>query len=200
MLIQSLEQKTRLALLTVVLTVVGCVITCCFCVFTCLKMVQGERSQIYVLDGDIPFLAERSKQEANFIMEAKAHIQLFHQYFFNLPPDDEYIKWTLGKAMYMADGTAMKQKQAMQEVGFYSDIVSSSAICTIMCDSIQLDEEKRTFKYFGTQLIKRRSRDVKRSIITVGGIENVPRTRNNPHGLLITNWRTLENKDLNPGE
>lgn len=200
MLIQSLEQKTRLALLTVVITVVGCVITCCFCVFTCLKMVQGERSQIYVLDGDIPFLAERSKQEANFVMEAKAHIQLFHQYFFNLPPDDEYIKWTLGKAMYMADGTAMKQKQAMQEVGFYSDIVSSSAICTIMCDSIQLDEEKRTFKYFGTQLIKRRSRDVKRSIITVGGIENVPRTRNNPHGLMITNWRTLENKDLNPGE
>lgn len=37
---------------------------------------------------------------------------------------------------------------------------------------------------------------MKRSLITVGSIENVPRTRNNPHGLLITNWRTLENKDL----
>lgn len=196
MLIQSLEQKTRLALLTVVLTIVGCICICGFTVFSCLKMVQGERSQIYVLDGEIPFLAERAKQEANYVMEAKAHIQLFHQYFFNLPPDDEYIKWTLGKAMYMADGTALKQKQAMQEIGFYSDIVSSSAICTIMCDSIQLDEEKNTFTYYGTQLIKRRSREVRRSIITSGKLENVPRTRNNPHGLLITNWRTLENKDL----
>lgn len=196
MLIQSLEQKTRLALMTVLLTVIGSVVVCGLTVFYCTRLVAQERSQIYILDGDIPFLAERSLQEANFVMEAKAHIQLFHQYFFNLPPDDDYIKWTLGKALYMADGTAMKQKQAMEENGFYSDIISSSAVCTIKCDSIQFDEHEKKFKYFGTQLINRRSRDLKRSIITVGEIENVPRTQNNPHGLLITNWRTLENKDL----
>lgn len=196
MLIQSLEQKTRLALMTVLLTVIGSVVICGLTVFYCTRLVAQERSQIYILDGDIPFLAERSMQEANFVMEAKAHIQLFHQYFFTLPPDDDYIKWSLGKALYMADGTAMKQKQAMEENGFYSDIISSSAVCTIKCDSIQFDEHERKFKYFGTQLIKRRSRDLKRSIITVGEIENVPRTQNNPHGLLITNWRTLENKDL----
>ena len=141
MLIQSLEQKTKLALTTVILTLAACTAICIFTVYQSSKLVSEERSQIYILDGDIPFLAERSLQEANFVMEAKAHIQLFHQYFFNLPPDDDYIKWTLGKALYMADGTAMKQKQ-------------------------------------------------------VGEIENVPRTQNNPHGLLITNWRTLENKDL----
>ena len=179
MLIQSLEQKTRLALMTVFATIAGCTVICAFTVFYCAKLV-----------------AERSKQEANFVMEAKAHIQLFHQYFFNLPPDDDYIKWTVGKALYMADGTAMKQKQAMDENGFYSDIISSSAVCTIICDSIDLDEHNRNFKYYGTQIIKRRTRDVKRSIVTVGNIENVPRTQNNPHGLLVTNWRTLENKDL----
>ena len=196
MLIQSLEQKTRLALMTVLLTVIGSVVICGLTVFYCTRLVAQERSQIYILDGDIPFLAERSMQEANFVMEAKAHIQLFHQYFFTLPPDDDYIKWSLGKALYMADGTAMKQKQAMEENGFYSDIISSSAVCTIKCDSIQFNEHEKKFKYFGTQLIKRRSRALKRSIITVGEIENVPRTQNNPHGLLITNWRTLENKDL----
>jgi conjugative transposon TraK protein len=196
MLIQSLEQKTRLALFTVLLAITGSTVVCGLTIYYCAKLVTDERNQIYVIDGDIPFLAERSKQEADFVMEAKAHIQLFHQYFFNLPPDDDYIKWTLGKAMYMADATAMKQKQAMEENGFYSDIVSSSAVCTIICDSIQLDEHNRTFKYFGTQLIKRRSRQQKRSLVTVGRLETVPRTQNNPHGLLITNWRTLENKDL----
>ena len=196
MLIQSLEQKTRLALLTVVLTVCGCTVICAFTVYYAAKLITDDRRQIYCIDGQIPFLAERSKQEANFVMEAKADIQLFHQYFFNLPPDDDYIKWTLGKAMYMADGTAMKQKQAMDENGFYSDIVSSSSVCTIICDSIHLDEHRRKFVYYGTQIIKRRSRDMKRSIITTGYLENVPRTQNNPHGLLITNWRTLENKDL----
>lgn len=196
MLIQSLEQKTRLALLTVFLAVTSCTVICAFTIYYAAKLITDERQQIYLIDGQIPFLAERSKQEANFLMEAKAHIQLFHQYFFNLPPDDDYIKWTLGKAMYMADATAMKQKQAMEENGFYSDIVSSSAVCTIICDSIHLNEETRKFTYYGTQLIKRRSRDLKRSIVTTGEIENVPRTQNNPHGLLITHWRTLQNKDL----
>ncbi len=124
------------------------------------------------------------------------YIENFHQYFFNLPPDNDYIKWTVGKAMYMADGTALKQKQALDENGFYSDIISSSAVCTIICDSIQFDEHTRKFNYYGTQIIKRRTRDLRRSMLTTGTVENVPRTQNNPHGLMITNWRTLENKDL----
>ena len=174
----------------------GCVLICGFTLWRCIALVTEERQQIYVLDGDIPFLAKRAQLEANFTMEARAHIQLFHQYFFNLPPDNDYIKWTVGKAMYMADGTALKQKQAMDENGFYSDIISSSAVCTIICDSINFDEHERKFTYYGTQLIKRRTRDLKRSMVTSGYIENVPRTENNPHGLMITGWRTIENKDL----
>ena len=81
MLIQSLEQKTKLALATVILTLTACTAICIFTVYQSSKLVSEERSQIYILDGDIPFLAERSLQEANFVMEAKAHIQLFHQYF-----------------------------------------------------------------------------------------------------------------------
>lgn len=130
------------------------------------------------------------------IKHISPNIENFHQYFFNLPPDNDYIKWTVGKAMYMADGTALKQKQALDENGFYSDIISSSAVCTIICDSIQFDEHTRKFSYYGTQIIKRRTRDLKRTMLTTGYVENVPRTQNNPHGLMITNWRTLENKDL----
>lgn len=88
MLIQSLEQKTRLALMTVVFTVIGCVIICCFTLYQSAKLVSQERNQIYILDGDIPFLAERSMQEANFVMEAKAHIQLFHHYLYICFPSE----------------------------------------------------------------------------------------------------------------
>jgi conjugative transposon TraK protein len=196
MLIQSLERKTRLALMTVLFTIVGNVVICGMLIAYGAKVLSEERNQVYVLDGDIPFLAQRSQEEANFVMEAKAHIQLFHQYFFTLPPDDDYIKWTLGKAMYMADGTTIKQKEAMEENGFFSDIVSSSATCTIMCDSIRLDEHSRKFTYYGTQSIRRRTKKIRRTLITTGALENVPRTQNNPHGLLITHWRTLKNIDL----
>ena len=95
MLIESLAQKTRLAMMTVFAVIGGCTVICTFTVWCCISLVNEERQQIYVLDGDIPFLAERARLEANFTMEAKAHIQLFHQYFFNLPPDNDYIKWTV---------------------------------------------------------------------------------------------------------
>ena len=132
MLIESLAQKTKLALMTVLATIGGCTLICGFTVWCCISLVTKEREQIYILDGDIPFLAQRAQLEANFTMEAKAHIQLFHQYFFNLPPDNDYIKWTVGKAMYMADGTALKQKQALDENGFYS-ISSPLQRCVPSC-------------------------------------------------------------------
>jgi hypothetical protein len=35
-----------------------------------------------------------------------------------------------------------------------------------------------------------------RELVTEGYLKRVPRTENNPHGLLIVNWRTILNKDL----
>lgn len=196
MIIQSLEQKTRLAMTTVLISVVGSVLLCCVVLFWCFNMVTRERNQIYILDGEIPFLAQRAQLETTFKIEAEAHINQFHQFFFNLPPDNEYIQYTIGKAMYLADASALKQKQAMTENGFYSDIVSSSAVCSIMCDSISLNQETLEFTYYGKQLIKRRTSQIRRSMITTGKLQSVPRSKNNPHGLLICNLRTLENKDL----
>lgn len=196
MLIQSLEQKTRLAMMTVLISVVGSVALCCLVLFWSFSMVTRERDQIYVLDGEIPFLAERAQLETTFKIEAEAHVNQFHQFFFNLPPDNEYIQYTLGKAMYLADESALKQKQAMEENGFFSDVVSSSAVCSIMCDSIRLDKEAMTFTFYGRQTIRRRTAQIRRTMVTTGRLKTVPRSMNNPHGLMICNWRTLENKDL----
>ena len=196
MLIESLEKKTRLAMVTVMLALGASTVICAACFYFCTSLVREQQNQVYVLDGTIPFMAERSKNEMTFNIEAKAHIQLFHQYFFDLSPDDEYLKWTFSKAMYLADESALRQKQAIEETGFYSQLLSSSAVETIICDSIKLNEEEMSFTYYGTQMIKRRTSSIGRSITTVGRLQNVPRTQNNPHGLMITNWRTLENKDL----
>lgn len=196
MVIKNLENKIKLVEIVCVAVIMGCVVISLSSIWTARGMVADAQQKIYVLDGNVPILVQRTSMEETLDVEAKSHVEMFHQYFFNLPPDNDYIKWTVGKAMYMADGTALKQKQAMDENGFYSDIISSSAVCTIMCDSIQFDELERKFTYYGTQLIKRRTRDIRRSMVTTGYIESVPRTRNNPHGLLITGWRTLENRDL----
>ena len=52
------------------------------------------------------------------------------------------------------------------------------------------------YNYYGRQRIERRSTILWRQLITAGQLKRVPRTENNPYGLLIINWRTLLNKDL----
>lgn len=84
MLIESLEKKTRLAMVTVMLALGASTVICAACFYFCTSLVREQQNQVYVLDGTIPFMAERSKNEMTFNIEAKAHIQLFHQYFFDL--------------------------------------------------------------------------------------------------------------------
>ncbi len=52
------------------------------------------------------------------------------------------------------------------------------------------------FTYYGRQRIERRTSILTRELVTAGQLKRVPRTDNNPHGLLVTNWRTLMNKDV----
>lgn len=196
MLLQSIENKVRVVTYMCVAMVIGVVLICGICFYTCYQMVQESHKDIYVMVGNMPMLAERTKMETTLEIECKSHVQLFHQYFFNIAPDDEYIKWTNQKASYLADQSAQKQEKAMRERGFYSEILSASAVCSIMCDSIQLDMENMKFRYFGTQIIERKSNKKLRQLITEGYLKTVPRTQNNPHGLLITDWKTIENRDI----
>lgn len=83
----------------------------------------------------------------------------------------------------------------MEERNFYADLISSSSSSMIVCDSIVLDDKSKRFDYYGTQIIKRRTNNVKRLLHTSGHLTNVQRSENNPHGLLINMWKTMENID-----
>ena len=129
-------------------------------------------------------------------VEAKSHVEMFHHYFFTLAPDDKYIKYTMEKAMYLVDETGLAQYNTLKEKGFYSNILGTSAVISIFCDSIKFNKENMEFTYYGRHRIERRSNILTRELVTAGQLKRVPRTDNNPHGLLITNWRTLLNKDI----
>ena len=128
--------------------------------------------------------------------EIRRYIENFHHLFFTLAPDDKYIKYTMDKAMYLVDETGLAQYNTLKEKGFYNNIMGTSAVFSIYCDSINFDPQKMEFKYYGRQRIERRTSILTRELVTAGQLKRVPRTDNNPHGLLIVNWRTLLNKDI----
>lgn len=196
MMIKNIENKIKLAgIVSITSLVISMVIAICSLSYSH-KSAVTERKKIYILDGATPLTASQTDMELNLEIEAKNHIEIFHQLFFTLPPDDKYIQRNIEKAMYLADESALKQYNTLREQGFYSSILSSSAMLTIMTDSILVDMNTYSFKYYGIQRIERPSSVLKRQLVTSGKFQKVTRTDNNPHGLLITNWRTETNNDI----
>ena len=196
MVIKNLENKIKLVTIICACVIVGCVIISVSSIMAATSMVVDAQKKIYVLDGNVPILVNRTTMEETLDVEAKSHVEMFHHFFFTLAPDDKYIKYTMDKAMYLVDESGLAQYNTLKEKGFYSNIMGSSAVFSIFCDSINIDTEKMEFTYYGRQRIERRSNILMRELVTAGTLKRVPRTDNNPHGLLITNWRTLLNKDI----
>ena len=194
--IKNLENKIKLVMIVSLSTIVGCVVICLGVFVMAKGMVDDAHKKVYVLDGTVPVLVQRSTMDETLDVEAKSHVETFHHLFFTLAPDDKYIKYTMDKAMYLVDETGLAQYNALKEKGFYQNIMGTSAVFSIFCDSINFDKENMTFTYYGRQRIERRTNILMRQLVTAGQLKRVPRTDNNPHGLLITNWRTLLNKDL----
>ena len=196
MVIKNLENKIKLVMIICSLFLVGCIIISISSIWTARVMVTDAQQKVYVLDGNVPILVQRSTMEETLDVEAKSHIEMFHHFFFTLAPDDKYIKYTMEKAMYLIDETGLAQYNTLKEKGFYSNIMGTSAVFSIFCDSIAFNKDNMSFTYYGRQRIERRTSILMRELVTEGFVKRVPRTENNPHGLLIVNWRTILNKDI----
>lgn len=194
--LKNVENKIKLVMVISILFLIGCIIVSLGSIIIAKGMVDDAHKKVYVLDGTVPILVKQTTMEETLGVEAKSEIEMFHQFFFTLAPDDKYIKYTMEKAMYLVDETGMAQYNALKEKGFYNNIIGTSTVCSIYCDSIKLNTDSLTFVYYGRQRIERRTSILMRKLVTAGSLRRVPRTENNPHGLLITNWRTIVNQDL----
>ncbi|WP_312352573.1 conjugative transposon protein TraK [Sphingobacterium siyangense] len=195
-IIKNIESKIKMATLLSVLSLSVSGIMVVGAYLLAYYQTSDARKTIYVLDKDTPILAKQTDQQVNREVEYRAHVDLFHSLFFTLTSDEKYIEYQMRKAMYLIDESGIQQYNNLKEKGFFSQIMSSSAVLTIETDSIQLDIPKRYFKFYGKQRIERRTSYVIRSLITEGYLQDVPRTPNNPHGIILQRWRTLENRDV----
>lgn len=109
--------------------------------------------------------------------------------------EDLSLKYTQKETYYFIKDK-QKQYNNLKEKGYFNTILASSATVTIMTDSIKVDMNNLSFEYYGIQRIERETSILKRQLVTTGKLRQIPRTENNPHGLIITDWKTILNKDL----
>ena len=160
------------------------------------QLVKDSRKSLYVIDNGVPILVKQTDELLNRPVEYKSQIELFHRLFFTLAPDDKYIKENVEKSLYLIDDSGKKEYTNLREKGFYNQIISGNSVVTVRTDSIKLDLPNKKFMFYGTQMINRKSTLIIRKLITSGNFEDMIRTPNNSHGVLLTNWRILDNSEL----
>lgn len=196
MLVKNIEQKIKInkavsiasILFAVVIVIVGFVFA--------YQLIQDSRKSLYVIDNGVPILIKQTDELLNRPVEYKSQVELFHRLFFTLAPDDRYIKENVEKSLYLIDDSGKKEYTNLREKGFYNQIISGNSLVTVRADSIKMDLPGKKFIYYGTQMINRKNSLIIRKLITEGNFEDMIRSPNNPHGVLLRNWRILDNSEL----
>jgi len=196
MLVKNIEQKIKINKAVSIASILFAVLIVIVGFIFAYKLVQDSRKSLYVIDNGVPVLVKQTDELLNRPVEYKSQIELFHRLFFTLAPDDRYIKENVEKSLYLIDDSGKKEYTNLREKGFYNQIISGNSLVTIRNDSIKMDLPNKKFIYYGTQMINRKNTLIIRKLITEGNFEDMIRSPNNPHGVLLRNWRILDNSEL----
>jgi conjugative transposon TraK protein len=181
------------------LWVICCALVACYAVYESYRAAERAQNRIYVLANGKALEATAFNRKAYLEVELRDHVKTFHQYFFSLSPDDQAIKANVSKALYLADESAKKQYDNLQESGYYNSIISANVSQEIEVDSTKLDIDQYPYAFtcYATQKLVRTSSTVTRKLISQGKLRDVKtQTDNNPHGFLIQEWEIIVNQDI----
>lgn len=193
--IDSAFKHVRLFTLIVILATSG---ASCYCIYKCHQLIREYAANVYILYEGAVLKATVSERIDNIKVEGEHHIEMFHEYFFTLEPDEKVIKRNITRALYLADISAKRQYDNLKENRYYSNIISGNVSQRIKVDSVQLFLEKKPyyFRYYGTQELIRTTSRVFRSLVTEGYLREVLRSDDNEHGFMIEKWNIIENRDI----
>ena len=195
----DIRQKFRFTVYVLLIISLGITGLSAYVFTLSVKMVETSKQKIYVLDNGKSLLVPlRENISENHDAEARDHVKRFHELFFTLEPDKEYIEKNVKEALYLSDRSAMEQYQSFKENNVYNQVIASDISMTLITDSISLDFSTYPyrFSFYGKQKIVRTSNITIRNLETTGKLRNIYRTDNNPHGFLMENWRIVQNQDI----
>lgn len=139
-------------------------------------------------------------QKENFKVEALAHLQLFHNYFYNI--DASNYEKNLEKALWLGNSTVDNLYRQKKADGVYNRLLQYSLVQKVLSIDSQIAEKNgaHTFRTVTIFEINRGSIIDTYQLISTGNLITVDRNfPNNPHGFLITDYFEKSLKKLNDG-
>jgi len=175
-----------------------CAVVTVAAVWMSYSFAERQRQKIYVLDNGRSLMVALSQDLAqNRPVEAREHVRRFHELFFTLSPDKAAIESNVGRALQMADKSALSYYKVLQEKGFFNRLIAGNVSQMVKVDSIRCDFDRYPYEVttFARQRILRESTVTERSLVTTCRLVNVSRSDNNPQGFMVEALNIVENKD-----
>lgn len=128
-------------------------------------------------------------QKENLKVEALAHLELFHSYFYNI--DASNYERNLEKALWLGNSSVDNLYRQKKADGVYNRLLQYSLVQKVIDIQTQLDLQSNPYAFQSTTIFEiNRGTVVDRyELISTGNLIVVDRNfPKNTHGLLITNY------------
>ncbi len=188
----------------IVLTVVVCaLLTSAFSVWIAYTTTKISLNSAFAINTDgsiIPLKLVTQKE--NFKVEALAHLELFHNYFYNI--DASNYQRNLEKALWLGNSAVDNLYRQKKVDGVYNRLIQYSLVQKVLNIESNITENNGLYSFITTTQfeINRGTVIDTYELVSTGNLITVDRNfPNNPHGLLITNYfeKTLKKiSNLNP--
>lgn len=170
--------------------VIGAVATCIVSVLFVMKLHKETVSTAFVVntDGSVIPLKLVSQQE-NLEVEALAHLELFHTYFYHI--DASNYEKHLKKALWLGNSSVDALYRQKKADGVYNRLLQYSLVQKVLSIESKINIQKEPYGFETKTIfeINRGSITDTYELTTTGQIIQVNRNfPNNTHGLLITNF------------
>lgn len=176
-----------------------CVVISVYALWKSYSFAEKQREKVYVLDGGASLImALQQDVNQNRPAEARAHVKMFHHYFFTISPDKSTIEHRASQALALAGVEAYEQYQYLKEEGFYDKVIAAGINCEIETDSVIVDTSVYPFKarYYGKTAIVRSSNITYRNLETECELVSCARSDMNSHGFIMEKWHIIDNSDI----
>ena len=184
----------------IVLAVAICsLLSSCFAILMVFNINKKALNNAFAIntDGSIIPLKLVSQKE-NFKVEALAHLELFHNYFYNI--DASNYEKNLEKALWLGNSSVDNLYRQKKAGGVYNRLLQYSLVQKVLSIDSQVEEQNGTYSFKTVTVfeINRGSIIDTYQLISTGNLMTVDRNfPNNPHGLLITDYFEKSLKKLN---
>ena len=190
------ELKRRRGLVTATLVFAGVVTV--GVVLAAFHFVRESRDTVYVVDKGSTLMATIAGGDIQRDLEVEDHVRRFHELLFNLAPSAESQKRNLEQALHMADRSAYDWWRDQSESGYYSRLVSANISQEIQIDSVRFSMQEYPYpaRLYGKVFLTRESNITAYDFISECRLSDVPRSRSNPHGLMVERFAVKRYESL----